>query len=142
MSGVIAHRIKLYRLNEKSCWDDLGVGMATLTPLETDPDIHLLVRAEQGHLLLQHKLVIKPEESPYDRQGDTILTWTEEEKDYAMSFENLAGILAMWRSIMMVQGRPESEILALLAPNTELNPNEMDSAADTPLTADEMRVVF
>jgi protein phosphatase-4 regulatory subunit 3 len=63
---------------------------------------------EQGEELLSAIVV---EEDIYQRQGDNIITWTEpmEEQgasvDLALSFQDNAGCIAIWRQICKVQGR-------------------------------------
>ena len=125
-------RIKFYKLNNLSTWDDNGTGFITLKRIENNQMLLIITAENTGKIILNHNVILDASISPYNRQNDTILAWSQEgEGDFALSFENLSGLLIIWREIMTAQGRSEQEILACLAAdydnedNLDPNNNEM-----------------
>jgi hypothetical protein len=102
-------RVKLYKLDVNGQWDDLGTGQ--LTARFADLSLLVLtVRADEGErVLVEHKVDPHTE---YDRQGETILTWSESETEYALSFQEVDGCLQVWERVMYAQGKTEDELLA------------------------------
>ena len=53
-------------------------------------------------------------DSPYGRQGETILTWTDVDNDYALSFQELPSVLAIFRCEIVIKHGGSSETVIKL----------------------------
>jgi hypothetical protein len=101
-------RIKLYKLDPQGQWDDVGTG--NLTARFTNSSLLLTARTDETNvILIDHRVGPQTE---YDRQGETILTWSEPETEYAISFLEVDGCLQVWERVMYAQGKTEDELLA------------------------------
>jgi hypothetical protein len=118
--GGVGWRVKLYRLNADGTWDDCGTGRiscqynhnnnTTSSSSSSDAvrrhlnDPMLVVRTENPppHYLLKARVLLN---DPYQRQGDNIITWCHNNEDLALSFQDNAGCLDIWRQLTTVQSR-------------------------------------
>ena len=102
-------RVKLYRLNTDGSWDDCGTGRIRVEyPPKDDfqePVLHMRSETD-GHILLRTRILVR---DAYQRQGDNIITWCEpffssrSAVDLALSFQDNAGCLDIWRRITSTQ---------------------------------------
>ena len=53
-----SYRIKLYRLNGSSAWDDVGTGFVSLQKSRSTGDLMLIVLSENGSQLLLERMLI------------------------------------------------------------------------------------
>eukprot|EP00547_Thalassionema_nitzschioides_P005446 CAMPEP_0194202828 /NCGR_PEP_ID=MMETSP0156-20130528/2753_1 /TAXON_ID=33649 /ORGANISM="Thalassionema nitzschioides, Strain L26-B" /LENGTH=1160 /DNA_ID=CAMNT_0038928433 /DNA_START=97 /DNA_END=3579 /DNA_ORIENTATION=+ len=127
-------RVKLYRLNTDGSWDDCGTGRivclyktsssgSSTSPQEQlhqelgEPTLCMQAEASSPRVLLRTKILLR---DAYQRQGDNIITWCEpyfedsstgqqeaqaQGVDLALSFQDNAGCLDIWRQITQVQSR-------------------------------------
>ena len=125
-------RVKLYRLNELGSWDDCGtgrilclykqpkekegadnVGEAWIYQELGEPTLcmHSEMHNQTNRILLRTRILLR---DAYQRQGDNIITWSEpcfeegnptQGVDLALSFQDNAGCLDIWRQITQVQSR-------------------------------------
>jgi len=99
-------RVKVYVLGGDGQWDDRGTGYVTCELIAEHDALGLRVLSEQetNKELLVTKIF---EEEVFQRQGDTIVTWTNPEtrEDVALSFQEAAGAQEVWEIICQVQGR-------------------------------------
>jgi protein phosphatase-4 regulatory subunit 3 len=124
-------RVKLYKLNTDGSWDDCGTGRILVeyhahnkkgereqllpsyaqSEQEQEPMLHLQSEPGQvggggGVVLLHSRILIR---DAYQRQGDNIITWCEpffgnrQTVDLALSFQDNAGCLDIWRQITSIQ---------------------------------------
>ena len=71
----------------------------------------LIAKADETDaVLVEHRVELAIE---YDKQGETILTWSENETEYAISFQDLEGCAQVWEQIMLAQGKTEDELLVV-----------------------------
>ncbi|VDI30748.1 serine/threonine-protein phosphatase 4 regulatory subunit 3A-like isoform X1 [Mytilus edulis] len=100
-------RVKLYMLNEERQWDDQGTGHVSSIFVERLKGMSLQVRSEtDGTVLLESK--IQPD-TMYQKQQETLIVWSEAANyDLALSFQEQAGCLEIWRKICQVQGKDPS----------------------------------
>ncbi len=95
----------------------------------TEPLV-LIVRSDEHDdaVLVNHRVEADLE---YDRQGDTILTWSEADTEYAISFQEQEGCADAWEQIARAQGKNEEE---LLAGSESVEPDALsDAAASLPM---------
>lgn len=127
-------RVKLYRLNADGSWDDCGTGRIVClyktsasgtgdSPQEQlyqelgEPTLCMQAETQPPRVLLRTKILLR---DAYQRQGDNIITWCEpyfedsssqhqegqpQGVDLALSFQDNAGCLDIWRQITQVQSR-------------------------------------
>jgi len=99
-------RVKVYVLGSDGQWDDRGTGYVTCELISEHDALGLRVLSEHesNKELLSTKIF---EEEVFQRQGDTIVTWTNPEtrEDVALSFQEAAGAQEVWEIICQVQGR-------------------------------------
>jgi hypothetical protein len=99
-------RVKVYVLGSDGQWDDRGTGYVNCELIAEHDALGLRVLSEQdaNKELLVTKIF---EEEVFQRQGDTIVTWTNPEtrEDVALSFQEAAGAQEVWEMICQVQGR-------------------------------------
>lgn len=99
-------RVKVYVLGSDGQWDDRGTGYVNCELIAEHDALGLRVLSEQdaSKELLVTKIF---EEEVFQRQGDTIVTWTNPEtrEDVALSFQEAAGAQEVWEMICQVQGR-------------------------------------
>ena len=109
------NRIKLYELNDDGQWDDKGTGYVHINPVPIDETSRLTVRKEkegqegidpgdEGEAMLDG-LVLSPIEGvpPYQKQGETIICWSEPDgsADRALSFQDSEFASDIW---LILQG--------------------------------------
>ena len=95
----------------------------------TEPLV-LIVRSDEHDdaVLVNHRVEADLE---YDRQGDTILTWSEADTEFAISFQEQEGCADAWEQIARAQGKNEEE---LLAGSESVEPDALsDAAASLPM---------
>ena len=99
-------RVKVYVLGGDGQWDDRGTGYVNCELIAEHDALGFRVLSEQeaNKELLVTKIF---EEEVFQRQGDTIVTWTNPEtrEDVALSFQEAAGAQEVWEIICQVQGR-------------------------------------
>jgi len=99
-------RVKVYVLGSDGQWDDRGTGYVNCELIADYDALGLRVISEQeaNKELLVTKIF---EEEVFQRQGDTIVTWTNPEtrEDVALSFQEATGAQEVWEMICQVQGR-------------------------------------
>ena len=99
-------RVKVYVLGSDGQWDDRGTGYVNCEMIAEHDALGLRVLSEQdaNKELLVTKIF---EEEVFQRQGDTIVTWTNPEtrEVVALSFQEAAGAQEVWEMICQVQGR-------------------------------------
>ncbi|MCD7449350.1 hypothetical protein HAX54_051539 [Datura stramonium] len=101
--GLLAERVKVYRLNDDGKWDDQGTGHVTVDYLERSEEPGLLVTDEDEHeTLLLHRISA---DDIYRKQEDTIISWKDPEysTELALSFQETTGCSYIWDSICSVQ---------------------------------------
>eukprot|EP00794_Sanderia_malayensis_P020324 gene20324-22323_t len=101
-------RVKLYVLNDDRQWDDHGTGH--VSPIYVDQDklqgIVLYVRSEDDDsCLLESKIQI---DTVYQKQEATLIVWSENDNDLALSFQEKEGCDEIWEKICQVQGKDPS----------------------------------
>lgn len=96
----------MYVLGGDGQWDDRGTGYVNCELITEHDALGLRVVSEQetNKELLVTKIF---EEEVFQRQGDTIVTWTNPDtrEDVALSFQEAAGAQEVWEIICQVQGR-------------------------------------
>lgn len=95
-------RVKVYQLNDDRQWDDRGTGHVTA---QTGPEetASLLVRSEaDGTILLDSEI---KNDTNYSKQQETLIVWSEDSSDLALSFQERAGCEEIWERICQQQGR-------------------------------------
>lgn len=93
-------RVKLYKLNDVGEWDDWGTGQVAVGLQDDSPVIK--VDSDAGQVLLNTRVVV---EDIYNKQGDTIITWKDEDKnaELALSFQEVDGCRTIWELIQSAQ---------------------------------------
>eukprot|EP00286_Rhodomonas_abbreviata_P015508 CAMPEP_0181330680 /NCGR_PEP_ID=MMETSP1101-20121128/24043_1 /TAXON_ID=46948 /ORGANISM="Rhodomonas abbreviata, Strain Caron Lab Isolate" /LENGTH=122 /DNA_ID=CAMNT_0023439981 /DNA_START=120 /DNA_END=485 /DNA_ORIENTATION=+ len=106
-------RVKVYVLGSDGQWDDRGTGYVNCEMIREYDSVGFRVLAENAadKELLVSKIF---EEDVFQRQGDTIVTWTNPEtrEDVALSFQEAVGAQEVWELICQVQGRSPNDPLA------------------------------
>lgn len=95
-------RVKVYQLNDDRQWDDRGTGHVTS---QNGPDdvVSLLVRSEvDNNILLDSEI---RQDTSYSKQQETLIVWSEDQNDLALSFQERQGCEEIWERICQVQGR-------------------------------------
>jgi len=99
-------RVKVYVLGGDGQWEDRGTGYVNCELIAEHDALGLRVVSEQeaSKDLLVTKIF---EEEVFQRQGDTIVTWTNPDtrEDVALSFQEAPGAQEVWEIICQVQGR-------------------------------------
>ncbi|XP_055331165.1 serine/threonine-protein phosphatase 4 regulatory subunit 3A-like [Paramacrobiotus metropolitanus] len=99
-------RVKLYVLNASRHWDDRGTGHVSAIYSERLIGMSLIVRDEQSAaVLLESKIDM---ETSYQKQQETLIVWSENDADMALSFQEKAGCEEVWAKICQVQGKDPS----------------------------------
>ena len=103
-------RVKVYVLGVDGQWDDRGTGYVNCELIAEYDSLGFRVSAENPNdkELLVTKIF---EEEVFQRQGDTIVTWTNPEtrEDVALSFQEAKGAQQVWEIICQVQGRSPND---------------------------------
>lgn len=99
-------RVKLYVLNAARHWDDRGTGHVSAIYSERVSGMSLVVRDENTSVMLLESK-IEPETS-YQKQQETLIVWSENDSDMALSFQEKAGCEEVWGKICQVQGKDPS----------------------------------
>mmetsp|Transcript_27562 Transcript_27562/g.62552 ORF Transcript_27562/g.62552 Transcript_27562/m.62552 type:complete len:818 (-) Transcript_27562:65-2518(-) len=100
-------RVKLYVLGGDGQWDDRGTGYVSYQFVQGNgvvEGLRVTSEADDSKDLLMTKIF---EEDVFQRQGDTIVTWTNPEtrEDVALSFQEADGAKEIWNIICQVQSR-------------------------------------
>lgn len=99
-------RVKLYVLNAARHWDDRGTGHVSAMYSDRLGGMSLIVRDEQtSAVLLESKI---DTETSYQKQQETLIVWSENDADMALSFQEKAGCEEVWGKICQVQGKDPS----------------------------------
>ena len=104
-TAVPGWRVKLYQLEPEGAWLDKGTGCASCRVMEGGPKIFVTTEDGTG-VVLDSKI---RSDDIYERQGESIIMWREpgveifSDTDYALSFQDSAGCVALWESIIAVQ---------------------------------------
>eukprot|EP00467_Chlorarachnion_reptans_P011462 CAMPEP_0114512192 /NCGR_PEP_ID=MMETSP0109-20121206/14832_1 /TAXON_ID=29199 /ORGANISM="Chlorarachnion reptans, Strain CCCM449" /LENGTH=755 /DNA_ID=CAMNT_0001691835 /DNA_START=404 /DNA_END=2671 /DNA_ORIENTATION=+ len=132
-------RVKVYQLNEGGQWDDKGTGHVILNPVAEENTFFMVVRCEDtDQMLLEHKVM---RDIDYGRQGDTIITWCQENNpDLALSFQEAGGCTDVWNRIVAIIGTQDQESSAAMQqmdiqlpePNLDNVPEILKSVTETP----------
>ena len=79
----------MYQLNEERQWDDRGTGHVS-TSIDTTADTcSLLVKSENdGQILLDSEI---RQDTNYSKQQETLIVWSEDNSDLALSFQERTG---------------------------------------------------
>jgi len=97
-------RVKVYQLNEDRQWDDRGTGHVQ-TSFDSATDVcSLLVKSETdaGQVLLDSEI---RQDTNYSKQQETLIVWSEDNSDLALSFQERTGCEEIWEKICNQQGR-------------------------------------
>lgn len=124
-------RVKVYRLDSDGKWEDVGTGhvrflvgiseddgydssgMSDSETIGGDDDdtpsyLTLSVREENtGAVLLNHTVSIDVD---YQKQGETIITWFENDADLALSFQEVERCREVWNRIIRTKEKQQSEV--------------------------------
>ncbi|VBB83819.1 Putative Protein similar to 216.01c of Schizosaccharomyces pombe [Podospora comata] len=135
-------RVKVYELRNND-WFDRGTGFCTacfVTIQEEQKEPRVIVQSEDqpDRLLLETKIV---KEDGFQKQQDTLIVWTDNGVDMALSFQEADGCQAIWKFIDHVQqqfqaamGGPDdglSDDLAMDMPTSiQLPPAELGTLID------------
>jgi len=98
-------RVKVYELNDDGEWSDKGTGHVQFQIVQSVEAAYMFVHSEvDSSLLLETKVIM--EDDAYQRQGDTIVSWTEpmSRQDLALSFAEAAGCQEIWEKLCAVRG--------------------------------------
>ncbi|KAH9511347.1 SMEK 2, suppressor of mek1 (Dictyostelium) [Dermatophagoides farinae] len=99
-------RVKLFMLNANQTWDDRGIGHVSSSYNDRLNGMSLLVRAEtDGSTLLESKIM---PDSACQKPEDTLILWSGENYDLALSFQERIGCEEIWAKICQVQGKDPS----------------------------------
>ncbi|XP_067007225.2 serine/threonine-protein phosphatase 4 regulatory subunit 3-like [Anabrus simplex] len=122
-------RVKLYALNADRQWVDRGTGYVTSSYVDRLKGVSIQVRAEaDGTLLLESK--IHPD-TAYQKQLDTLIVWSGDNFDYALSFQEKDGCDEIWENICQVQGKdPSLDITQDVVDDSE--DERSDDTSDSP----------
>jgi hypothetical protein len=108
-TSLRGHRAKLYRLSEQDAWVDHGVGLVRCERLDV-ANVTLIVLESEAPgadgrspaILLETR--VTSGEITYKRTANTIIAWTLDNVESALSFENEEGCNQVWEEVCNVQG--------------------------------------
>ncbi|OQV18830.1 Serine/threonine-protein phosphatase 4 regulatory subunit 3 [Hypsibius exemplaris] len=117
-------RVKLYVLNAARHWDDRGTGHVSAMYSDRLSGMSLIVRDEQSQsVLLESKI---DTDTSYQKQQETLIVWSENDSDMALSFQEKIGCEEVWAKICDVQGKD---------PSVEVTQDSIDEEDDDEATA-------
>lgn len=155
-------RVKLYQLDTSGNWGDIGTGFVTLHHVPASSGngsttanggnsngssssngsgtgseaLVLSVRSDVNEaLLVEHRVDVQTE---YERQQGSILTWSEGDQEFAISFQDGDACAEVWEQVMQAQSKNEDELIAgseLIEPDlqvwslAQVLANALDSAS-------------
>jgi protein phosphatase-4 regulatory subunit 3 len=96
-------RVKVYQLNEDRQWDDRGTGHVQTHVDQTDGAVSLLVKSETDQQILLDSEI--RQDTNYSKQQETLIVWSEDNSDLALSFQERSGCEEIWEKICNQQGR-------------------------------------
>jgi len=107
---AISFRVKVYELNQNSgSWVDQGTGVVSIKYLQNVLSMGLQVVSDEpdrlGNVVLETKVCVS--QDVYRRQGDTIITWTDDyldKKELALSFQDKDAAQEIWNKLCNIQG--------------------------------------
>lgn len=111
-------RVKVYRMNDDSKWDDQGTGHVTVDYVERSEEFGLFVIDEEDNeTLLVHRI---SSDDIYRKQEDTIISWRDPEysTELALSFQETTGCSYIWDQICDVQRNMHFSSLTSLEPGS------------------------
>ncbi|KAF8931555.1 Platinum sensitivity protein [Dissophora ornata] len=96
-------RVKVYRLGNGNEWLDQGTGHCSCEFNEDKSEGTLVVRSEdeESRVLLQSR--IRVGEDIYQRQQASLIVWSEDDADLALSFQEAEGCSEIWSDINELQ---------------------------------------
>ncbi|KAM7185414.1 putative suppressor of mek1 protein [Rhypophila sp. PSN 637] len=97
-------RVKVYELQNND-WFDRGTGfcsatMATLDNGQKEPRVKVESEDQAERVLLETKII---KDDGFQKQQDTLIVWTDNGVDMALSFQEAEGCALIWRFIDSVQ---------------------------------------
>ncbi|ORX56350.1 DUF625-domain-containing protein [Hesseltinella vesiculosa] len=96
-----SYRVKLFWLSNEDQWDDKGTGYCVYSQgIDAEPDEFSVQSEIDGSSLVDSKVVLEVE---YQRQQDTLILWTENKQDYALSFQSESDCNDLWHRIQVKQ---------------------------------------
>ena len=106
-------RVKFYNLKENGEWDDKGIGHVFICEAfveennENSEKIHKLIMTKENSNEKIFDINLNDENIQFHNQRGTILTWKISkqiaEDDNAISFQEKAGVIEIWRYIMLIK---------------------------------------
>jgi len=101
-------RVKVYQLNEDRQWDDRGTGHVQVHMDASNDTCSLLVKSETDQSVLLDSEIRT--DTNYSKQQETLIVWSEDNSDLALSFQERSGCEEIWERICQQQGRdPEAD---------------------------------
>ncbi|KAI8600482.1 component of IIS longevity pathway SMK-1-domain-containing protein [Dissophora ornata] len=103
MENPAKMRVKVYRLGNGNEWLDQGTGHCSCEFNEDKSEGTLVVRSEdeESRVLLQSR--IRVGEDIYQRQQASLIVWSEDDADLALSFQEAEGCSEIWSDINELQ---------------------------------------
>lgn len=108
------HRVKVYKL-EGETWIDKGTGLCRGEQKDSKSYFKVRDEAEQDRLLLE---AVIEGSTLYQRQQDTLIVWTDSDgQDYALSFQEAEGCLALCNFLVELQhtSQPNISLVAVVS---------------------------
>mmetsp|Transcript_85185 Transcript_85185/g.227215 ORF Transcript_85185/g.227215 Transcript_85185/m.227215 type:complete len:371 (-) Transcript_85185:607-1719(-) len=105
---LATRRVKVYFLSSDGQWDDRGTGYVKCDVISANelelPAFRVVAENQPTKDLIVTKIF---EDDLYQRQGDTIVTWTnpETQEDFGLSFQEAEGAQVFWELICLVHGK-------------------------------------
>eukprot|EP00400_MALV-I_sp_L67-5_P000760 gene760-803_t len=117
------NRIKVYDLNDEGQWNDMGTGYVEIGPFPVDETSRIIVRKEveegagdpgpDGEAMLDCP-ILQPEGGvpPYQKQGETIICWSEPDNgaDRALSFQDNDFAAEIWALMQENNLAPQEDL--------------------------------
>ncbi|KAF8968671.1 Platinum sensitivity protein [Entomortierella lignicola] len=103
MDPFVKMRVKVYKLSTCNQWIDQGTGHCSCEFNQDKSEGTLIVHSEdeEGKILLDSR--IRVGEDLYQRQQETLIVWSEDNEDLALSFQEAEGCGEIWDNINEVQ---------------------------------------
>jgi len=126
MPATRGHRAKLYRLSHNDAWKDHGVGLVKVEHSDATLEGTLVLEGETvneaGVPNVHLEARISNENPSYHRTASTIITWTTDGVESALSFEDEFGCAEIWRQIYTAQGLSPDDGMSLLVDDSQSLP--------------------
>lgn len=133
-------RVKVYQLNDDRQWDDRGTGhVSTTFSSQLDDSASLMVKSEtDGTILLDSEI---RNDTNYSKQQETLIVWSEDNSDLALSFQEKNGCEEIWERICQQQGR-DPEANDTIASSEEEPDDELELPAPELTNINSIRECF